>query len=263
MPGSEARCGRNDETVAKTRSNVESWDGVDRGLFDHLRAWRKRVAGERGMPPFLVLDDHALRDFGTGAADRRTALLRGVHGIGVKPIGRFWFLRSWKPSALIAANMDLTTNQIAATPAVSVRLAENPISKSKGATQEAAFLDVRAEAVRSTKWSTACNRAAIDSIWSIWLNTSLSSIRRQSTPGCIPACNKRVTAAAAEAESARLKPIFEKLGGEVPYEEDSHRAGPSGHARGMSQRRSQYHAYVTRKAASTNSVRACQRPRHY
>jgi ATP-dependent DNA helicase RecQ len=34
-----------------------------------------------------------------------------------------------------------------------------------------------------------------------------------------PAAYKRVVAAAADAETPRLKPLFERLGGEVPYEE--------------------------------------------
>ncbi len=71
------------ETVAKTRSNVESWDGVDRGLFDHLRAWRRDIATERGTPPFLVLDDHSLRDLAR-VRPVDTEHLRGVHGIGAK-----------------------------------------------------------------------------------------------------------------------------------------------------------------------------------
>ncbi len=203
------------ETVAKTRSNIESWDGVDRGLFDHLRAWRKGVAAERAMPPFLVLDDHTLRDLArVRPIDERH--LRGVHGIGAKRLADLG-------AALVETigpycrEHGLTTNQTDAAPAVSARLAETPISKSKGATQEAAFL-MFAQKRTIDEVATTCSRAR--STVSEYLAEFISVKRPASIDAWVhPSVQQRVLAAAAEAESGRLKPIFEKLNGEVPYEE--------------------------------------------
>jgi ATP-dependent DNA helicase RecQ len=67
----------------EARVAVDSWEGVDRGLFERLRAWRRAKATERGLPPFVVLGDATLRDL----ARRRpadTAGLHQCHGIGQK-----------------------------------------------------------------------------------------------------------------------------------------------------------------------------------
>lgn len=53
----------------------------DRGLFEHLRAWRKKEASARGVPPYVVFNDATLREL----AARRPATaaeLRSVSGIG-------------------------------------------------------------------------------------------------------------------------------------------------------------------------------------
>jgi ATP-dependent DNA helicase RecQ len=58
-----------------------SWSGVDHALFDELREWRKREAGSRGVPPFVVLGDTTLRHL---AAVRPSSIdrMRSISGIG-------------------------------------------------------------------------------------------------------------------------------------------------------------------------------------
>jgi len=61
----------------------ESWQGVDKGLFEELRKLRRKLAEERGLPPFVVFSDATLRDL----ARRRPSTFEGlldVHGIGDK-----------------------------------------------------------------------------------------------------------------------------------------------------------------------------------
>src|SRR5262249_16670712 len=48
--------------VAKTRVDEESWEGVDRGLFESLRNLRRQIAEERGVPAYVVFGDGTLRD---------------------------------------------------------------------------------------------------------------------------------------------------------------------------------------------------------
>jgi ATP-dependent DNA helicase RecQ len=40
----------------------ESWEGVDRGLFESLRTLRRIIAEERELPAFVVFGDATLRD---------------------------------------------------------------------------------------------------------------------------------------------------------------------------------------------------------
>ncbi len=45
-----------------SRIAKESWEGVDRGLFEALRTLRKELAGRKSVPAFIVFGDAALRD---------------------------------------------------------------------------------------------------------------------------------------------------------------------------------------------------------
>ena len=60
---------------------VDSWEGVDRGLFEALRGLRTRLALAASLPAYIVFSDATLRDL----ARRRPTderLLQDVHGIG-------------------------------------------------------------------------------------------------------------------------------------------------------------------------------------
>ena len=76
------------EAPAKAKVDAESWEGVDRGLFDHLRTWRQTVARERKVPPYVVFPDSTLRNL---ALTRPTneASLRQISGIGEKRLADF------------------------------------------------------------------------------------------------------------------------------------------------------------------------------
>jgi ATP-dependent DNA helicase RecQ len=69
--------------VRKTRFDEESWEGVDRGLFETLRKLRREIADDRGVPPFVVFSDATLRDLARVRPGSKSALLR-VRGIGEK-----------------------------------------------------------------------------------------------------------------------------------------------------------------------------------
>ncbi|MHC4320334.1 MAG: RQC domain-containing protein, partial [Planctomycetota bacterium] len=72
-------------TVRRARAADESWEGVDRGLFEHLRALRRRLAAERGVPAYVIFGDATLREL---ARARPTALgaMAGLRGVGVKKL---------------------------------------------------------------------------------------------------------------------------------------------------------------------------------
>jgi ATP-dependent DNA helicase RecQ len=74
---------------APSRSvEADSWDGVDRGLFEVLRKLRKQHADRRNVPPYIIFGDAALRDM----ARRRPSTpggLREVRGVGDKKLADF------------------------------------------------------------------------------------------------------------------------------------------------------------------------------
>jgi ATP-dependent DNA helicase RecQ len=72
-----------DKLPRRSRSEAESWEGVDRDLFDRLRALRLQIARDRGVPPYVIFHDTTLREL---ARLKPTSLdaLRHVYGLGAR-----------------------------------------------------------------------------------------------------------------------------------------------------------------------------------
>ena len=74
---------RKDAARARSRIATESWEGVDRALFERLRAVRLETARERAVPPYVIFHDATLREM----ARLRPASLdafRAVKGVGAR-----------------------------------------------------------------------------------------------------------------------------------------------------------------------------------
>jgi ATP-dependent DNA helicase RecQ len=74
--------------VKKTRFDQQSWEGADRGLFDHLRAWRRQTAEAHEVPPFVIMSDRVLVEL-SRVRPTSLGLLRQVPGIGDKKLAEF------------------------------------------------------------------------------------------------------------------------------------------------------------------------------
>jgi ATP-dependent DNA helicase RecQ len=77
------RPARKDARRTRSRVETESWEGVDRALFERLRAVRLETARQRGVPPYVIFHDATLREM---ARIRPTSIdaLRSVKGIGTR-----------------------------------------------------------------------------------------------------------------------------------------------------------------------------------
>ena len=72
------------EKPAKVSRIVEdSWEGVDKGLFEALRKLRSSIARKKGVPAYIVFGDAALRDMARLRPSDQTRLLE-VKGVGEK-----------------------------------------------------------------------------------------------------------------------------------------------------------------------------------
>ena len=71
--------------VSKTRFDEQSWDGVDHGLFESLRALRRQVADERDVPAYVLFSDATLRDMARVRPGSASALL-GIRGVGERKL---------------------------------------------------------------------------------------------------------------------------------------------------------------------------------
>lgn len=82
-----ARLRRPDKTRAapRARVEVESWQGVDRSLFDRLRAMRLEIARSRGVPPYVIFHDSTLRELAR-RKPRTLEELSSVYGMGARKL---------------------------------------------------------------------------------------------------------------------------------------------------------------------------------
>jgi ATP-dependent DNA helicase RecQ len=77
------RPARKDKPRAQSRVETESWQDVDRDLFDRLRAVRLEIARSRGVPPYVIFHDATLREMARLRPATIVALLT-VKGVGAR-----------------------------------------------------------------------------------------------------------------------------------------------------------------------------------
>jgi ATP-dependent DNA helicase RecQ len=77
------RAVRKDAPRAKSRAESESWQDVDRDLFERLRAVRLEIARSRGVPPYVIFHDATLREMARLRPGSMDALL-SVKGVGTR-----------------------------------------------------------------------------------------------------------------------------------------------------------------------------------
>jgi ATP-dependent DNA helicase RecQ len=77
------RTPRKDTARPRSRVEAESWQDVDRALFERLRAVRLETARERGVPPYVIFHDATLREMARLRPTSIDALL-AVKGVGAR-----------------------------------------------------------------------------------------------------------------------------------------------------------------------------------
>jgi ATP-dependent DNA helicase RecQ len=77
------RTPRKDAPRVRSKAEAESWDGVDRDLFERLRAVRLDVARARGVPPYVIFHDATLREMARLRPGSLQQLMM-VKGIGTR-----------------------------------------------------------------------------------------------------------------------------------------------------------------------------------
>ncbi len=196
-----------------TRSAEVSWEGVDRGLFESLRELRKRVAQERGVPPFVVFTDVTLREM---ARVRPSTLegMRRVKGIGERKLADLGerFLEA-VTEFCIARQVGMDAGG-----GGGVRLPEINRVPSRGSAAKGTAREMFEDGASIDEVAAATGRAR--STVGEYLVDFIIETRPVSVEAWVPlAVYERVVKAASGMEEARLKPIHEALGGSVAWEE--------------------------------------------
>jgi ATP-dependent DNA helicase RecQ len=192
----------------KSAGEANSWDGVDRPLFESLRQWRRRVAAARKLPPYVVFDDATLMELSRVRPTRLEAL-RHVKGIGEKRMADFGQIIVFE-IAEFCRRHEITTDLIDAAEITIVSVRKTSASKEDAARlfDEGKSIDAVAKAMgRATgtvlKYLTEyIGEKRPDSI-ETWVSADLY---------------QRVEGAAENSEDGRIAAIYAKLNAEVPYE---------------------------------------------
>lgn len=204
---------RREKGERATKVEGVSWEGVDRELFEVLRVLRRRLAEERGWPPYRVFSDYTLREL---ARIRPSSLerMRYVTGIGDAK------LREFGQGFFDALNdhgekHGLTRDQASrAAAAVEPRL---PLGTRPNPQREQAF-ELFRRGVSIDEVARQTGRAA--STVSEYLAEYVRTEKPRSVAAWVPdMVYARVQAAARHFGTAKLKPIFLALGETVPYEQ--------------------------------------------
>jgi len=77
------RSGPATRSTRASGSRGDSWEGVDRGLFERLRDLRRQLAEEKSVPAYVVFGDASLRDMARLRPSTLPEFLE-VHGVGEK-----------------------------------------------------------------------------------------------------------------------------------------------------------------------------------
>ena len=71
------------EARKRSRAESESWEGVDRTLFERLRGVRLDLARARGVPPYVIFHDATLREMARLRPSSMGSLMT-VRGVGAR-----------------------------------------------------------------------------------------------------------------------------------------------------------------------------------
>jgi ATP-dependent DNA helicase RecQ len=195
--------------VHRTKQEEQSWEDVDRRLFEHLRQVRKQIAAERGVPAFVILGDAVLREL---ASVRPASIesFRRIHGIGEHKSADLGerFLRE---IAEFCSKQSLSQDNFKAATIVIPKRASKPNGPKELAMQ------MFAQRCSMDEIATASGRArsTVGQYLEEWI--------RHERPADIntwvdPQTFDRVRTAAVNVEGRSMKPVFDALNGEVPYE---------------------------------------------
>ena len=201
------------EKKAKQQHAADDWAGVDQPLFEALRGLRMELATERGVPPYVIFGDRALRDM----ARRRPSDIesfREVYGVGEQKCAEFGPAFVHAIAAHCRAHSLATDVGPADPPDVDDRDDDAP--RSPGGSAPAAFALFK-QRLPVDEVASRLSRARSTTVG--YLNQYLSENQIGDPSAWVPPdIVAGIEAAIGEVGAEKLKPIFDHLGGAVDYD---------------------------------------------
>ncbi len=211
------------ERAAKTTAGKgRSWAGVDRELFESLRALRLALAKERGVPAYIVLGDATLRELARRRPTTRDGFL-ATYGIGERKCAEYGdrvlaHIAEHCRARNLETNVEAPQSADAAAPARREAPAEEapatPGRKVSAARDAFALFKER----RSVLDVAAATDRAVTTSWEYLCRYAREEKLDHPAPWVEDAVFRRVCDAARSTNSRWLKTLFKHMDGEVPYE---------------------------------------------
>jgi len=195
--------------VRKTRFDEDSWEGVNRDLFEVLRTIRLETAEERRLPSYVLFSDATLREMARLRPGSPEALL-GIRGVGERKVADLG-PRFLDAIAEYCKSHGLPLNTTSNSPTGRKK------SKDRGDAKQKAF-ELFAQGESLERVAEATDRAV--STVCGYLVEFIQTHPPQSVDSWVTSdAYGKVADAVKELGSVYLKPIFDRLEGAIPYEQ--------------------------------------------
>ncbi len=194
---------------------ADSWEGVDRGLFEQLRGLRRELAEAKGVPAYIVFGDATLRDMARGRPTTLTGMGH-VRGIGEKK------LNDYGEQFMVAIGDYCSQHGVATDVAPSSTKATRPAAKSTpqdGPTASATKAFPYFQQGASVEAVAANMNRALSTVHGYLTEFIQHEKIIDPSPWVERDVTSKIEQAVEEFGTERLKPIFESFGGAVSYEE--------------------------------------------
>ncbi len=195
--------------VRKSRYEEDSWEDVDRGLFDSLRKLRREIADERNLPPYLLFSDASLRDMARVRPGSPKAFLN-VRGVGERK------LEDLGPRFLEVISSYCLTHGLSLD-AVKMRNSRRLRSTRRANDSKTTAFGMFVKGATVDEVAVATGRAP-STAWAYLQEFVERSPAHPIDAWVSPETQSTVAAAAKVVGTAYLKPIYDRLEGKIPYE---------------------------------------------
>lgn len=205
---------RDSRSRRRSGAAADSWEGVDRDLFEKLRKLRLELASERGVPPYVVFSDATLREMARRRPSSLAALV-DVKGVGEKKRDDYGhaFVEAIVEHCTAAGVPTDQADSASSDPAAAAN-AEPFVPKLASLPAFDLFkqgLDIDEVAERLDR-----ARSTVVKYLGEYIQQEQAM---DPTPWVDPAVAARIEAAVEEVGGERLKAIFERLDGQVSYDD--------------------------------------------
>jgi ATP-dependent DNA helicase RecQ len=201
------------DLAAQTADQAESWEGVDRDLYEHLRELRREIAAESGVPAYTVFLDRTLMELARIRPSRRE-LLERIHGIGERKSA------AYGPQVLEAIARWCDENDLAmdvivggASRGRSLR-SGNGRKKPNPTREQAVKMFAARMPIEQITEQTGRARSTVMGYLAEWV----AEHRPATLEPWVDEQTYKKVSAAIRTEDVGLRPIRDRLGGEVPYD---------------------------------------------